>query len=148
MTAALAIDTIVPASRRMRAGAVACGCALAGAGVAVAVIDPDSPAGWFPSCAFHVATGLWCPGCGLTRATHALLRGDIPAALGLNLFTPLVLVAIVLAWGTWTARSFGRAVRNPIERLPRWFGPSMLVAVVVFGVVRNLPVAPLRALAP
>lgn len=28
-------------------------------------------------CAFHSVTGLYCPGCGGTRAVRALLRGDI-----------------------------------------------------------------------
>ena len=152
MTAPLAVpqvDTVdQPLSRRHRAAAVACGCALAGAAVGVAVFDPSSPTSRFPACAFHAATGLWCPGCGLTRGTHTLLRGDLVGAMGSNLFTPFVLLAIVLAWATWTARSFGRQVRNPITHLPRWWGPALLVAFVAFGVVRNLPITPLSALAP
>lgn len=144
MTVPIAAD----ASRRMRAGAVATGGALAAAAVGVAVFDPSSPNSRFPPCAFHLVTGLWCPGCGLTRGTHALLRGDLLGALSVNVFTPLVLVAIVAAWGTWTLRSFGRQVRNPVHRLPRWAGPALLVAFVVFGIVRNLPVAPLQSLAP
>ena len=51
-------------------------------------------------CAFHLATGLQCPGCGLTRACLAVLRGDIPAAFNYNqlvFFLPLFLGALYLA---------------------------------------------------
>lgn len=136
------------ASLVSRAGVVACGCALAGAAAAVVAVDPSSPTSRFPGCAFHQLTGLWCPGCGLTRGTHSLLRGHPLAALGENLFTPFVLVAIVLAWVAWASRAFGRPIRNPLLAMPRWWGPVLLGSVLVFGVVRNVPFAPFQALAP
>jgi hypothetical protein len=45
----------------------------------------------FPFCPFAALAGVPCPGCGLGRATLALLRGDVHAALHLH---PLVLVAV------------------------------------------------------
>ncbi len=135
-----------------RLGALATGTALAGAAAVVAAVDPAGPGSRFPRCAFHSATGLWCPGCGLTRATHQLLRGDLAAALSSNVFTPLVLAAVVLAWGSWTVRAFARRrarwVRSPGELLPARAGPLLGVALVAYGVLRNVPWAPLRALAP
>ena len=92
-----------------RLGSVACGGAMAAAAALVAVNDPSADGSWLPGCTFHRLTGAWCPGCGLTRATHHLLRGDVAAALGSNLFTPFVLAAIVATWWTWTRRSFGLA---------------------------------------
>ncbi len=135
-------------SRRMQAAALATGAALAGAAALVALNDPSAPGSRFPSCAFHATTGLWCPGCGLTRATHHLLTGDVAAALSSNVFTPFVLAAIVACWVTWTLGTFGREVRNPILRLPAWSGPALVVLLVVFGVARNLPGDPWQALAP
>ncbi len=127
---------------------MACGCALAGAAALVALADPSAPGSRFPACGFHAATGLWCPGCGLTRATHHLLTGDLPAALSSNVFTPLVLFAVVVTWATWLLGAFGRDVRNPLMRFPAWAGPALLALVVAYGVVRNLPGGPWRALAP
>ncbi len=129
-------------------GPVACGCALAGAGALVAVFDPSAEGSRFPACGFHAATGWWCPGCGLTRATHHLLRGDAAAALSSNVFTPFVLFAVVATWCTWTLGAFGRDVRNPLTRLPMWAGPCLLAVAVAYGVLRNLPGHPWQALAP
>ena len=51
-------------------------------------------------CVFNYATGLQCPGCGLTRASLAILRGDIPGAISFNalIFTaPIFVGAYYLA---------------------------------------------------
>lgn len=131
-----------------RLGTVACGAALASAAVYTAVNDPGRPGARFIPCAFHRLTGLWCPGCGLTRGTHALFNGDPLAMLSYNVFTPLVLAGIVVAYGVWALRAWGHQVRNPIDRLPAAWGRVLLVGMVAYGVVRNIPLGPLRALAP
>jgi hypothetical protein len=134
---------------------LACGCALASAAVLVTVHDPSSSGSLFPACAFHRMTGLWCPGCGLTRATHHLLRGDLVGALGSNVFTPFALIAIVAAWWAWMRWSFGLPIGRPtsrflaaLQRAPRWSAVALLVLVVGYGVVRNIPASPFDALAP
>lgn len=146
-TPSTAADVVAP-RRRDRLAVVACGCALAGAAVYTALNEPGAPGSRFLPCAFHRVTGLWCPGCGLTRGTHALFTGHPVEALGYNLFTPLALVGIVLAWATWALRCWGRAVRSPFERMPERWGQGLLVLVLVYGVVRNLPFAPFHSLAP
>ncbi len=114
----------------------------------VALNDPAASNSWFPPCIFHRVTGLWCPGCGLTRGAHALFNGRLGESFGYNIFTPLALLAIVMAWWTWTSTSFGRPLRNPVERLPDWFTRSLGIAVFAYGILRNIPFEPLRALAP
>ncbi len=131
-----------------RAAPIACGCALVAATAFVATHDPAAPGSLFPGCAFHQITGLWCPGCGLTRGTYQLLHGNIGAALGHNVFTPLALAAIMIAWLGWLRVSWGR----PPVRLPRsagrWAALAMPALIIAYGVLRNLPITPLRALAP
>jgi hypothetical protein len=138
-----------------RAGAVACGCALAGAALLVGVNDPSAPGSRFPGCVFHQATGLWCPGCGMTRATHHLLHADVMAALGSNLFAPVVLLAIVATWWAWARRSFGLAPGRVTsvfawltERTSARSGAVLIGAMVLYAVLRNVPAAPFEALAP
>ncbi|MFN8020539.1 MAG: DUF2752 domain-containing protein [Acidimicrobiales bacterium] len=141
-----AVRTRAPGLQRV--AAIGCGCLMAGAAALVAVNDPSAPGSRFPACGFHAATGLWCPGCGLTRGTHHLLRGDVVGALSSNVFTPFVLGAIVTAWVTWTLTAFGRRVSHPATRIPAWSGPVLATVLVAFGVVRNLPFGWSRALAP
>lgn len=47
-------------------------------------------------CPFKILTGFDCPGCGLTRATLALLRGDIKSSLHYNYTCILWLLTIIL----------------------------------------------------
>jgi hypothetical protein len=68
---------------------------LAGAYVLFAAVGPLAR---LPSlCLFRRVTGLRCPLCGLTRATHALTRGDVRNAMALYPFAPLLWVVVVLA---------------------------------------------------
>ena len=52
-------------------------------------------------CPFRIATGRRCPLCGLTRATHALTRGDMRAALKLHPLAPLLWTATAVSLCLW-----------------------------------------------
>lgn len=120
---------------------------LGAAGVAavatVAVLDPNE-AGHYPTCPFLATTGLFCPGCGTLRAVHALTRGDLAAAVDLNVLTVVLLPVLAVAWLLWLAHALGRRPTAP--DLPSWAGSAIAVVVPIFWVVRNLPVG--SALAP
>ena len=47
-------------------------------------------------CPILAATGVPCPGCGLTRATMQLLHGDVIASLQTHAFAPIFMVALIL----------------------------------------------------
>jgi hypothetical protein len=59
--------------------------------------DPSN-SNFFPKCPFLLLTGLKCPGCGSQRAIHALLKGDVIAAIRFNAmmvaFIPLIIVLL------------------------------------------------------
>ena len=110
-----------------------------GAAAYVALNDPSAPGTHLPACPLYQLTGLWCPGCGVTRATHAALRGDLPGAFGFNALFPLFLAAIVVGWLAWLRRSLGRAPIVPFRNMPMWAPVATGVALVLFGVARNLP---------
>jgi hypothetical protein len=106
--------------------------------VSLFLFDP-SRHGFFPRCMFHQVTGLNCPGCGGLRAAHQLLHGHVKEAFALNPL--LLLLAPVLAWfgvaQVWRAVT-GREMGHPF-RHAAWLW-ALFAAVVVFGVVRNLPI--------
>ncbi len=125
-------------SMRSRLGGPASVAALtASTAAALYVRDPRSST-YFP-CPFHAMTGLWCPGCGATRAVGDLIRGDVASAVSSNALAIVLVVASVAGWGLWVAaRVRGRPLS--IQRPPLWVLLSGLVVVFVFTVLRNLPV--------
>ena len=105
--------------------------------VVLLLIPPGSPhAKWFPKCMFHQLTGLYCPGCGATRALSALLHGDIKASLHNNLllFPLLGLIAVLIV--------------KPEISLKRSVAITIVAVVLLFAILRNIPVAPFTYLAP
>ena len=117
----------------------------AGASV-VWYFDPSKP-GLLPVCPLYSLTGFACPGCGMTRGFHALLHGDIAAALGFNAMIPL----FVLLFGFIFVTLFSVATRGKgfmrLTDSPK-FLVGFLVVLVAFGFVRNLPIYPLTLLFP
>ena len=105
--------------------------------VILLLVPPDSPhAKWLPKCMLHEWTGLYCPGCGATRALSALLHGDIMASLHNNLLLiPGGLMLIILTV-------------KPEISLKRAVAITIVVIEIGFAILRNIPVAPFTYLAP
>jgi hypothetical protein len=144
----LGLPTTVRSDLGRRSAPIAAGGALVAGALFVSTHNPASAGSPFPACAFHQATGLWCPGCGLTRGVYQLLHGHVGAALGYNIFTPLAVAAIVIVWVGWLRVSWGGSPIRVSPRTGRWLAVTTAVLLLVYGVLRNVPVAPLRALAP
>ena len=91
----------------------------------------------FPRCWLHEMTGLRCPGCGGTRAMHALLTCNLSGAWQLN---PLVVASLPFGawwtlrglWGGWTGLWWKDPTTGPV-------GLAVMGGVLVgFGIGRNL----------
>jgi hypothetical protein len=98
--------------------------------------DP-SKNNFFPACQFHAITGLYCPGCGATRATYQLMHGHLLTALHDNALYVVCLAALAVR-GIWFLKR--RASHQPVP----FFIPPVglwvfLVVAIVFVVLRNLP---------
>src|SRR5690606_35453558 len=63
------------------------------------------------TCALLHTTGLYCPGCGATRAAYDITQGDVLSAMQMNaFFTVLVLPAAVIGLAWWVAAIAGLKV--------------------------------------
>ncbi|MDR4007522.1 MAG: DUF2752 domain-containing protein, partial [Ruminococcus sp.] len=51
-----------------------------------------------PPCYIHQFTGLYCPGCGATRAVYALVHGDILLSLRQNAFLAVGIVIVLILY--------------------------------------------------
>lgn len=95
----------------------------------------------FPLCPSRWLFGAPCPGCGLTRATVALLTGDFSQAM---VFHPLVpLLTPIVVWMVFrTALVSAGVLRSdsydPLARLPKWFWVGVLLLLVGVWVARLL----------
>lgn len=121
---------------------------VAGAGATALLLsrlNPYAADSVLPPCSFHALTGLYCPGCGSTRALHALLHGDVTQAMAMN---PLLVIALPLlalmacnaaGWLPQGSERFRRSIGNP----KLW-----LAVLLGYWILRNLPWWPFAWLAP
>lgn len=100
-----------------------------------------------PPCPFRALTGLYCPGCGSTRALDALVHGDVARAFDMNLLGLLLspLLGYVLVRDTLELLGVARLPRIPLT--PR-IVVGLVVLVLAYWVLRNVPICPLTVLAP
>lgn len=77
-------------------------------------------------CMFKKITGLYCPGCGITRMMTSILQLRLYEAFRSNIFIfcvwPLIVAAMVLKM-------------NPIAKI---LGYVLSIAAILFGVLRNI----------
>ena len=108
--------------------------------------DPNVAGSPFPPFLFHALTGYWCIGCGMTRALHALVHGDVARAFGMNplAMALLFLSPLLAAWklGVWRPAAMRPLVAALSE--PRLW----LVLLPAYWIARNLPWPPFAWLAP
>ena len=119
---------------------------MGGAVLALWWFDPRQFA--LPLCTFHNLTGLHCPGCGATRATHELLHGEWLSAVRHNALWVLTMPLVLYVAASQTRRFlWGRALPSGFLTR-RWFLVALVALVLTFGVLRNIPVYPCVLLAP
>lgn len=123
-------------------------CAAAAAGAAALYLYLFTPQGIPLVCVFHSITGLYCPGCGAGRACYSILHGRFLDAFCYN---PLMTVMLPLIGLYIAARVVDWVITggNHIDRkINVKFLTGVLIAVVIYGVLRNIPVFPFTLLAP
>ena len=139
------MSALSPRHRHAALAATAAAAALAG-GAAVWLLrrfDPNAANSPLPGCVFYQFTGLYCPGCGMTRAAHALVHGDLVQMLAMNPLLPLLMLALpLLALHAYGYR-LPKAVAATLTSGKLWIG-----LLLGFWVLRNLPWPPFAWLAP
>jgi hypothetical protein len=103
--------------------------------------------GFYPRCALYVTTGLYCPGCGSTRAVYYLLHGEVATALRCNL---LLVCGLPVLGFVFARYAYCLWARKPLPRVSfrSWHIKLLIGALVLFTILRNIPVAPFTCLSP
>ncbi|WP_251666842.1 DUF2752 domain-containing protein [Paenibacillus camelliae] len=81
-------------------------------------------------CPIHAVTGLYCPGCGMTRSLTALLKLDLEAAFRYN---SLVYALVPLYLCYWLLQ------RKKLHRTSNAVLIAMVILALGYGIARNLP---------
>lgn len=104
---------------------------------------------FLPKCSLHSLTGLYCPGCGNTRATQALLSGDLSGAVRQNISFVIALPFLLFgAARTWIRWVYPGCLRSLEFRWRYSYSVSLIALIVAFTVLRNIPSSPFSWLAP
>lgn len=98
------------------------------------VIDWIKSGQGFP-CLFHFITGLYCPGCGGTRAVRALLHGEILKSFCYHPFVLYAVIAVVVEMG-YLAMGMAKGLKDMKVRggFQRRYARWVLAAVWIVGV--------------
>ena len=120
---------------------------IAGSLIFLAVVPPaEFP--YYPRCQLHFYTGLHCPGCGTTRAVHALLNGRLQQAIAYNalifFLVPFIGLAIVKERRRRTHYQ-PKMTSKTAESLWIWL---LMGTLFLFGILRNIPRYPFTMMAP
>ncbi|MCA1578484.1 MAG: DUF2752 domain-containing protein [Acidobacteria bacterium] len=111
------------------------------AGAVYLFIFEPGRTGFFPVCVFRLLTGLTCPGCGTTRALHAILHGELETAFMLN---PLLLLASPLLVYAFMRYSV-TVMRGGVPRknaVPAPYLYALFFVLMGFWIFRNTPFYP------
>ena len=117
------------------------------AGTAYLLVFPLGPDAPYAGCPLNRMTGLYCIGCGTTRAMNALIHGDVLGALSFNVLAMAVAAAVMV----FAVHSIFRGVtgRELIHVKVTIVRVLILIGVgLLFFILRNVPVFPFTVLAP
>lgn len=90
----------------------------------------------FIPCIIHKITGLYCPGCGITRMIISIFELDFYQAFRFNPFLFILLVVTLLYQ---IIKLITKKLLTKSIRLNNNVYVSLLVLTILFGILRNLP---------
>ncbi|WP_460190533.1 DUF2752 domain-containing protein [Urechidicola sp. KH5] len=101
----------------------------------------------FPKCPLYATTGIYCPGCGSQRALHDLLHLDIAGVWHHN---PLFIIGGLFILYYWVVVVLNKCTK--VHYYNYIYHPKtpwiVLIIVLLFWLLRNLPWTPFTSLAP
>jgi hypothetical protein len=122
-------------------------CFLGAAGLVMLRVFDPATSGVFPPCPVRYLTGWYCPGCGSLRALHALLHGDLRRAWAMNPLMVTVFPYVCYGLASQMLSALGRTGLPQVVLPANWIR-VFAIAVILYGVARNLSMHPFNLLAP
>lgn len=79
-------------------------------------------------CLFHEITGLYCPGCGMTRAIISIIELNFYQALRFNMLIFIVIPFVIIYF-----------ILKDKKKIPNCIWYVLLCCVIIYGILRNIP---------
>lgn len=92
----------------------------------------NSRYGFSIPCPFHLITGFYCPGCGVTRMIFSILKLDFYQAFRYN---PLLFILSIL----YIIFIVERVIRKKDYKVSNKAAIVILVILILYAVARNIP---------
>ena len=92
----------------------------------------NSKYGFSIACPFHALTGLYCPGCGVTRMIFSIMKLDFYGAFRYN---PLLFMLSIL----YIIFVIERVIRKKDYKIPNKVAIVLLVVLILYAIARNIP---------
>lgn len=116
------------------------------AGIVLYLVNPAKHS-VLPPCVFNKLTGMYCPGCGATRAVHSLLHGEFRQAMAFN-GVILFFLAAFGVWFAWNGLRIAMKKQDQWPNLGRRATRIIFAGLIIYFILRNIPVEPFTWLAP
>lgn len=88
-------------------------------------------------CPFYMLTGLYCPGCGVTRCILSILKLDFYAAFRYNplvfILLPFIFIYVVYKIYIWLFNKKDKLTYK-LEGYPIYI---LLIILIIYGILRN-----------
>ena len=88
-------------------------------------------------CLFHFLTGLYCPGCGLTRMLYSIIKLDFNKAFHYNQLL-FVLFPFALFFIINYIYSLIYNKQPLIKKIPDYIWYILIIILLIYGVLRNI----------
>lgn len=99
----------------------------------------------YPGSLFRTLTGFYCPGCGMTRALHEILHGNVKSALALNPLLIIFLPYFIYLFLNICIFSNRIVIHQNLSKKNLW---TLVIIFLFYGILRNIPFYPFSLLAP
>ena len=88
-------------------------------------------------CPFHFITGLYCPGCGITRMIKSILKLDFYQAFRYNqllfILLPFFIIIIIDLFISIIIKK-----KSIYKKIPEYVWIIIVIILIIFGIIRNI----------
>lgn len=89
-------------------------------------------------CIFHKITGLYCPGCGITRCLNAIIHMKFYQAFRFNPYL-FLLMPLIFPYVSYQIYIWIFSLKDKLTtKIPKGILITLLITLILYGILRNI----------